>query len=216
MRSGLRLTLLADGRSDKCLLVLLRWMVGTIVRNVNFTDAFADLGVLSDPPKKLSDKVRKAVELYPCDVLFVHRDAEAEPAEKRIEEVRRAVEEAAAHSRWVPVVPVRMTEAWLLVDEAAIRQAASNPSGTAALDLPALSRLEGIRSPKTVLHRALEKASGRSGRRLDQFRRDMGHHVHRVAQLIQNKESLREIAAFKRLEADTRDALRGLPGMPMK
>jgi hypothetical protein len=34
------------------------------------------------------------------------------------------------------VVPVRMTKAWLTVDEAAIRKAARNPLGTAPLELP--------------------------------------------------------------------------------
>jgi thiamine pyrophosphate-dependent acetolactate synthase large subunit-like protein len=110
--------------------------------------------------------------------------------------------------RWVPVVPVRMTEAWLLVDERAIRVAAANPSGRVALELPPLSRLETLSSPKEVLRRALETASERTGRRLQQFRRDMGQHVQRVAQLMQQKEKLRELHAFKRLEKDTREALR--------
>jgi hypothetical protein len=103
-----------------------------------------------------------------------------------------------------------MTEAWLLVDECAIRLAASNPAGTVALDLPPLSRLETIPSPKDVLHRALEVASGRTGRRLAQFKRDMGQHVQRVAQVMQKKEQLRSLSAFKRLEDDTREALSSL------
>jgi hypothetical protein len=40
--------------------------------------------------------------------------------------------------RHIPVVPVRMTEAWLLADEFAIRSAPGNPNGTQSLDLPDL------------------------------------------------------------------------------
>ena len=30
-------------------------------------------------PRGLSERIRAAVELYPCDLLFIHRDAEGEP-----------------------------------------------------------------------------------------------------------------------------------------
>jgi hypothetical protein len=210
MSTTLRLTLLADGRSDACLLVLLRWLVGGAVHDAQIESVFADLGVVREPRRTLDARIRAAVDLYPCDLLFVHRDAESVPAEDRISEIRRAVDAAATGGRWVPVVPVRMTEAWLLVDEPAIRLAAANPSGTVPLDLPPLSRLENLPSPKQALRGALEVASGRTGRRLEQFRRDMGQHVQRVAQVMQQKEKLRDLAAFKRLEKDTREALRGL------
>lgn len=208
MTSTLRLTLLADGRGDACLLVLLRWLVSEAMCDVQIEPVFADLGNMRQPPKTLDARIRAAIELYPCDLLFVHRDAEAQPVDDRIGEIRRAIGAAMTVDRWVPVVPVRMTEAWLLVDERAIRVAAANPSGRVALELPPLSRLETLSSPKEVLRRALEKASERTGRRLQQFRRDMGQHVQRVAQLMQQKEKLRELPAFKRLEKDTREALR--------
>jgi hypothetical protein len=210
MTSTLRLTLLGDGPADGCLLVLLRWLVTRILRNAQIEARFADLSLEREPPKSLDDRIRKAVQLFPCDVLFVHRDAEAQPPDQRVAEIRRAVAAAGTGSRCVPVVPVRMTEAWLLVDEGAIRLAASNPGGSVALDLPPLSRLEAIPSPKEVLHQALERASGRSGRRLRQFRRDMGQHVQRVAQVMQHQEHLRQLIAFQRLENDTREVLRQL------
>lgn len=210
VKPTLRLTLLADGSSDACLLVLLRWLVGAIAEHVQIEPAFANLGCLEDPPKQLHARIQKSVDLYPCDILFVHRDAEGQSPDDRIDEIRVAIETASVQDRWVPVVPVRMTEAWLLIDEDAIRLAASNPNGTVPLFLPPPSKLESIPSPKAVLHHALETASGRAGRRLDQFRRDMGRHVQRVAQFVGDKERLRTLGAFRRLEADTRRALRGL------
>jgi len=57
----------------------------------------------------------------------------------------------------VPAVPVRMTEAWLLFDEAAIRRAAGCPNGSMPLELPSLKTSEDIPDPKTILHEALRK-----------------------------------------------------------
>jgi hypothetical protein len=110
----------------------------------------------------------------------------------------------------VPVVPVRMTEAWLLVDERAIRQAADNPNGSAPLGLPALRHIESLPDPKQVLRRALETACQKKGRRLAQFRRGLSWRVQRVADLMQEFQRLRELSAFQQLETDTRVALERL------
>jgi hypothetical protein len=39
----------------------------------------------------------------------------------------------------VCVVPVRMMEAWLLIDEMAIRRVAGNPNGRIPIELPVLN-----------------------------------------------------------------------------
>lgn len=54
----------------------------------------------------------------------------------------------------VCVIPVRMTEAWLLFDEAAIRQAAGNRLGRAPLALPPLDEVEQEPDPKSLLYEA--------------------------------------------------------------
>lgn len=41
-------------------------------------------------------------------------------------------------TRHIPVIPVRMTEAWLLGHELSIRSAAGNPNGSENLELPDL------------------------------------------------------------------------------
>ena len=63
-------------------------------------------------------------------MLFIHRDAEREPHEKRVAEVEAALEGVElGETQPVPVVPIRMQEAWLLFDERAIRYASGNPKG---------------------------------------------------------------------------------------
>jgi len=102
---------------------------------------------------------------------------------------------------------VRMTEAWLLVEERAIRIAADNPNGAAPLDLPEIEALERMPDPKALLYRALEAACEKRGRRLAQFQRDRSWRVQRVATLIQDLSKLRALSSFQRLEHDTRKAI---------
>ncbi len=102
----------------------------------------------------------------------------------------------------VPVIPVRMTEAWLLTDESAIRRASGNPNGKVRLDLPPVSRLEALPDPKVELHRLLRVASELTGRRLKRL--NEGSAVHRVAEYTESFHQLRELSAFVTLEDELR------------
>ena len=200
----LRCTLLADGSSDRALIPVLRWLLRQHCGLVPIELQFADLGRLSKPPRKLSKRIDKSIELYPCDILFVHRDAEREPLHKREEEIRVSCENSdhGGSLYVVKVVPLRMLEAWLLIDEAALRMAAGNPRGREALDMPAVDDLENVVDPKRRLHELLRKASGFRDRRrrLEQFDRDLGQCVQRLATQIGEFSRLRELESFRALE----------------
>lgn len=142
-----------------------------------------------------------AVSFYPCQILFVHRDAENQGPELRYHEIFDANTTGLHH---VCLVPVRMQEAWLLHSELALREAAGRPSATNALNLPSADRWETLPDPKSVLQTALVEASGAQGRRARRFR--PGHAAHRLADLITDWSPLRQLAAFRRLEVDTRAA----------
>lgn len=126
-----------------------------------------DLRRLPDPPGRgVADRLRAIVGLGDTpDILFVHRDAEAQRLERRVNEVARAVAQVRADLPFVAVVPVRMTEAWLLLDEQSIRIVAGSPSSTVDLGLPPPSRTEHHPDPKALLREALDTASGLSGGR---------------------------------------------------
>jgi hypothetical protein len=148
-----------------------------------------------------------AVELYPCELLFIHRDAEKEPRQKRVDEIRKAKEEA-GESVSVPtvcVVPVRMTEAWLLFDETALRRAAANPNGKHPLQLPDLTKLEDKPDPKELLYKLLGEASGLGSHRRKKLR--VEELVHRVAEFIDDFASLRAMPAFKALEDELKQVI---------
>ena len=198
----LRFTLVADGSSDQALLPILVWLLRQHFGGIPIQPNFADLRRLQNPPRELFERIAKSIELYPCDLLFVHRDAEREPIGRRIEEIRESLERCAIDTPPVVcVIPVRMQEAWLLIDESALRRAAGNPRGRQPLNMPDPRTLEDLPDPKQSLHELLARASGLDGRRLRRFNRDMGRHVHRVAEHIGEFRLLRELTAFQQVES---------------
>ena len=201
----LRATLVTDGASDVILVPILQWMMRQLTAEA-FEIRWADLRGFHEAPRNLAGKLAVAVREYPCQLLFVHRDSERQDPHHRYEEIRKAADNTACSH--VCVVPVRMQEAWLLHDEAALREAADRPSGTDDLGLPPSQRWERLPDPKKVLHDALRAANGARGRRARNFRPRRA--AHRLANLITDWRPLRNLAAFNRLEADTRSALEHL------
>ena len=194
-------TLVSDGASDRALIPILSWLLRNLCGSLPIQSARADLRRLRKPPRSLAGRIQRSVALYPCDLLFVHRDAEGAGFEDRRAEIKAALSERPATSEpAVCIVPVRMSEAWLLIDESALRHAAGNPNSKVSLDLPSLQRLEQLPDPKQILHDLLRKASGLHGRRLTSFNRRL--HGHRVADWISDFSSLYRLSAFARLAAD--------------
>lgn len=196
-------TLLADGTSDRVLKPILDWLLDIHCPDRPHDVQFAQY--LPGNPKGLSARIATALAEYPCNMLFVHRDAEARSLEEREQEIESAWQTQSPTQQMVSVVPVRMTEAWLLLDRVAIRAAAGNPNGTMALRLPLLSRLESLKDPKGDLFDLLRTASGLGPGRLGAF--SVAERRHRVAELMPSFEPLRALPSFKRLEAQLKRAL---------
>jgi len=199
-------TLVSDGTSDAVLLPVLDWSL----KQQGVTPIVAQRADLTriPRPRGLEGRLKAALDLYPCDVLFVHRDAEAQPADLRREEIANALLWAAVHH--VAVVPIRMTEAWLLADEAAIRTAAGNPNGTDDLHLPEIRRLEEIPDPKKVLYETLIAACGLNARRRAQL--PVRQRVHLIPNYIDDYSRLNALSAFRALQEDIRVAIANFGG----
>jgi hypothetical protein len=196
----LRTTLLSDGSSDRTLIPILDWLLQCKVSRLSLQQTqWADWRNRRVPPRGLEEKIRFAVEYYPSDLLFVHRDAERQSPEDRRTEILNAVHQSGINPTAVCIIPVRMTEAWLLLDEAAIRSASGNPRGRKPLNLPTVASIERVADPKETLFQALKTASEQTGRRLRDLR--VEERRHRVAELM-NWELLRSLSAFQTLEAE--------------
>jgi len=206
----MRYTLLSDGSSDRALIPILTWLLRQALPTSAIEPHWADLRRVPEPPSALAERICLAIELYPCDLLFVHRDAETAPMTDRVAEIRTAVRESApTRPPAVCVVPVRMTEAWLLFDEDAIRSAAGNPNGRVTLDLPAIGGLEAIPDPKQLLYDCLREASELYGRRLKKFR--PAARAVQVTQYISDYSPLRQLPAFRALCDELALAVQQLP-----
>jgi hypothetical protein len=186
---------------------LLRWLLREHIHECAIQAEWADPNRFPLRTNKLEERVGLAIEYFPCDILFVHRDAENEGYDFRLKEIETARTQITNQSlRCVPVIPVRMMEAWLFVDELAIRKASGNPNGTIPLDLPADP--ESIADPKTLLHKTLEKASELTARRLKKFRPH--ERTHLIPDNISDFTPLRRLSAFTNLESELSNAIAAL------
>lgn len=103
--------------------------------------------------------------------LIVHADADYPTPERAMQEriqpgldlVRAVMGE---QHYLVPIVPVRMTEAWLLADPEALLEVIGTRSSVADLDLPEQARLvESDPAPKQTLERVVKDATKQRRRR---------------------------------------------------
>lgn len=202
----LRFTLLGDGPTDRVLLRPLKWLLEQMAEWRPIEPHWAEPCLAGKPVASLSVRVVCAILDHPCDLLFVHRDAEADDREVRVKEIKRAIDEFCPRVcpmvPYVSVVPIRMTEAWFLFDEAAIRRGADNPNGKSSLDLPRLSSMESLRNPKEALIDAFLKAKDLNARRSKRV--GTSKSLYLVAENITDFSPLRRLSAFQALEEELR------------
>ena len=188
-------TVVGEGSSDRALASIFQWLLEQKLRETPFLINVAE--GLPAPSKGIAARVRFAQKAYSSDVVLIHRDSDATPWQERVAEIENAMSQLPL-KHWIAVVPVRMTEAWLLHDLVAIRRAAGNPSSTTDLQLPKKVRWEVEPDPKQKLFDALRNSSGAKGRRLDKF------NVHvaraRLASLINDFSYLRGLDSFDNFE----------------
>ena len=158
------------------------------------------------PADKIRSGLRVAEDMV--DILFVHRDADNAGADARLREIERAVGEVADTLPWVGVVPVRMTEAWLILDEAAIRTAVGRPDSKTLLHLPTPHEAERRADPKGILENAFLAASEATGRRRRQkIKRDFGRLRRQLLVNLPINGPLAQLTSWARFRDDTRRAI---------
>ncbi|MGI6878358.1 hypothetical protein [Microbacterium sp. gxy059] len=155
--------LLCEGTSDAPLVTALETLLVEAGFDEVYGEAHTKRGSVEDALAEMAEN-RDSFH-----IVFVHRDADRAGREARTSEIARAAANIAwaegDEPRIVPVIPVTMTEAWLLLNEAEIRAVCGNPRGSEALDLPKPHEIEGIADPKAVLFDVLRQAAPQGGRR---------------------------------------------------
>ena len=124
----IRCLLVCEGNSDAPLANHLQRLIeihGQVEPNLDVTTS----------GRQVADKIRNGLATdRNYDLLFIHRDADRAGVDARIREISDAINDVGTPQPWVAIIPVRMTEAWLLLDEVAIRTVVGNPNGRTELD----------------------------------------------------------------------------------
>ena len=188
MSRQLTWAVIVDGRTDRVLVPIIQWAIHRLDPEVE---------ILEPEFRRRSGGVAEFLNTYTSSamLIFVHRDAENLTLEGRMKEF-----ESVSRSDVVAVVPVRMSEAWILFDGSAIAKAAGSPS--VQVPVPKLSEIEGIAEPKDLLERLLVEAAGSpTGRRGKVFRRSLVERRVSVAGHIGDFSPLESLRAFQQFQS---------------
>lgn len=166
-------------------------------------------GTPRDYKGRVVDCLRRVVEEEsPVDVVFVHRDAD-DPSDDQVRKEMSAACNTLAddlEAVVVPVVPIHELEAWLLLDEQAIRAVVGRPSKKNVLELPKAARIEASSSPKEMLQAALLTASGTTGRRYKEEKRRFSDRRRTMLERLDIDGPVRALSAWQALERDIESA----------
>lgn len=210
MKREVYFALLCEGSSDAALVRPLERLC--VIYGADEARGFApDFGRLGQQVgHSIQSRIEALKALEPTiNLLFIHRDADAPAEERRLSEIAEGMRAGGWELPHVPIIPIHETEAWLLLDEEAIRRIAQNPRGRAPLSLPPPHRIEQTAHPKELLQEALRRANGGTGRRAERFRGEMSSHRRRLLEELDVEGPIRQLAAWQRLcdriEAAMRD-----------
>ncbi len=189
MNRQLTYLLVADGGTDRALAPIIEWAIHRLDPEVE---------ILEPDFRKRQGPVQDFVVALGTGamIVFVHRDGEGATLETRLQEFA-----GVTRNDVVPVVPIRMTEAWLLVDAGAIARAADSPGAT--FPIPNVNQLDSLADPKETLEGLLLAAAGNpTGRRRKQFERSIVQRRVNVASLINDYSTLESLPAFQRFQTE--------------
>ena len=147
-------TLIGDGSSDKILVTIIKWLLNDLYPTVPNEGEFADFSSFKNPPKasEVAERIKLAQHYYCCDILIYHRDGESvTDIKKTIQQRKNEIINSQGienTNNIVVIVPVKMMETWLLINENAIKKAADNPNYSKPISLPKITELEKQKQPK--------------------------------------------------------------------
>ncbi|MEU7001761.1 hypothetical protein [Nonomuraea sp. NPDC046570] len=192
----------AEGTSDLPLADIVEALF--VDRGVTVRLSKPDFSLLDSVPRDVESRIAAGFRLVrgPVDVVVVHRDSDNAGYDARRGEIERAVLSAGLASSIIPIVPIRMTEAWLLLDEAAIRQVAGNPRGRENLKLPKVHEVEGVPDPKQLLRDCLLRAGEETGRRRERMVKRFCQHRRQLLERLDRAGPVSKLTGWKRMVDD--------------
>lgn len=217
----LGLALYAEGSTDERFLgpVLLRLCADVCARESRHPVESNDEMLVLRHSSKLKDATRAVRVLDAArqargawTILFVHADADGDPAKARRERAQPALDSLRQEfdqSGWgVAVIPIQETESWAICDGDAIRRVFGTTLTDSELALPLNSgAVERLADPKQCFHDSFNASRAvvsrrRTTRSANETLGALGEHV--------ALERLRRLTGFQTVEAELRQVLRAV------
>jgi hypothetical protein len=160
----------------------------------------------------MTNAAKKCIEQYGINILCVHTDADYSTDEiamrHKIEPALNKIYSMKGNSCKfiVPIIPVQMSEAWMLADKSLLKQCIVTTKSDHELGIDKAP--ESITDPKQVIEEAIRIArKGLTKRRRKNF--NIGELYEPVGENI-SLESLRQLPSFCKFEDNVRNAFREL------
>lgn len=202
MALELNLGFACEGSSDEALLGVIK----TLAINSGATRVTGDAFNMRGTVRKKIEFMMNQTADY--DILFIHRDADDSDPQPRYEEIQQAGLDSSWDGPLVGVVPVQMTEAWLLTDHQAIRDVAGKSRGRVGLHLPGVNRIEDTHDPKSVLLDAYLSASEATGRRRKDVIKRFSARRRTLLERLDPDGDVSALRSFVRMREDIHQAVR--------
>jgi hypothetical protein len=198
----IQILFIGEGSSDSGIATHIRRIAAERGHDSFVTDPLVER--LPPPPRKtVAAKLQAVKDLGGSyDLIVLHRDADRDGRKPRLAEISAAARKVMPNVPHVPVIPIRMTEAWLLLDEAAIRRVAGAPNGKTPLNLPKASKVESVPDPKAVLKETLTRASGLTGRKLATFNGRFDRNRALLLERIDPEGAIQEMPSWRDFNTD--------------
>jgi hypothetical protein len=149
--------------------------------------------------RTVAGKLRVAMALEPeADLYVIQRDTDTNNTtyDQRYAEIENAVNLVALEKPWLPVIPIRETESWLLIDEANIRKVAHRPNGRTPLVLPNPRRIHRQNNAKEMLRSVLDQASEKTGRGLKRFQSEFEENRRKLLEILPITGDIESVEAW--------------------
>jgi len=171
-----------------------------------------DFSLLGKVPKDVRSRLQAGERLadQKIDLVVVHRDADNAGTTARKNEISNAAATLSSSPRVVPVIPVRMTEAWLILDEESIRFVAGNPRGRSPLGLPNRQEAERHPDPKHLLSTALLQAAEVTGRRRERLSKRFFQHRRQLLERLDPHGPVTGLTSWQMLLSEIDDVCSSL------
>lgn len=199
-------TLIRDGKSDTGMLTpIISWLFNDLYDDIILEMQSEDFKNVAYEIKvgDILEKIKYVGKEINPDIIFVHRDSEKQGYDARLAEIEDKIKNSNFYDKIVRVIPIRMTEAWLLTDARAICIASGIKDKKKFKQvqdkLPKIGKIEEVSHPKMAIQdiiRELKKDKSSRNRGLPPMAL--------IADNTENFAALRNLSAFKKFEEEVK------------